>query len=64
MSNENKDYIVLKMHLAGWLMMKGYVLKEIKPTNKEGSVRNVFIFNKTKSLLNSIEEYKQSQLIK
>ena len=52
-----KDYIVLSQKLAGYLMQKGFVLQKLKPTNKNGSKRNVFIFNESEELIKSIHEY-------
>lgn len=56
----SKDYIVLSQRLAGWLMLNGYVLKRLKKTNKPDSNRNVFIFNGSDELLDSIKQYKQN----
>ena len=52
-----KDYIVLSQKVAGYLMQKGFVLQKLKPTNKEGLKRNVFIFNESEELIKSIHEY-------
>ena len=52
-----KDYIVLSQKVAGYLMQKGFVLQKLKPTNKNGSKRNVFIFNESEELIKSIHEY-------
>lgn len=54
-----KDFIIFNQHLAGWLMMEGYVLKKLKPSNKKETKRNVFIFNDTEQLHSSIVIYKE-----
>ncbi|GIN23139.1 DUF5659 domain-containing protein [Siminovitchia fordii] len=53
-----KEYIVFNQRLAGYLMQKGFVLKKLKKTNKEGSNRNVFVFNHSDSLIQAINEFK------
>ena len=58
---EKKDFPVFSQHLAGWLMMQGFVLLSCKRSNKGDKYRNVFFFRETKSLLKSIEDYKQLQ---
>lgn len=58
---EKKDFPVFSQHLAGWLMMQGYVLLKCKPSNKGDKRRNTFFFRETKSLAKSIEDYKQLQ---
>lgn len=58
---EKKDFAVFSQHLSGWLMMQGYVLLNVKRTNQGDKYRNVFFFRETKSLIKSIEEYKQLQ---
>ena len=61
MIKEKKKFIVFKQHLAGWLMIKGFVLLGLEPTIQGDKYRNVFIFNETKSLQLAIKEYKQLQ---
>ena len=56
---EKKDFIIFNQHLAGWLMMEGYVLKKLKLSNKKDTKRNVFIFNDTEQLHSSIVKYKE-----
>lgn len=53
----NKDYIVMSQRLAGYLMQRGFVLQKLKPTNKNGVRRNVFIFNESEELIKAIHEY-------
>ena len=53
----NKDYIVMSQKLAGYLMQRGFVLQKLKPTNKDGVRRNIFIFNESEQLINAIHEY-------
>lgn len=61
-TNEKKSFIIFKQHLAGWLMMKGFVLLGIERTQQGDKYRNVFLFNETKSLHQAIAEYKLQQI--
>ena len=40
-------------------MIRGFVLKKLRKCKKDGSNRNVFIFNESEDLLNFINQYKQ-----
>ena len=53
-----KIYYIRSQRLAGFLMMKGFVLQFIKPLN-DGSNRNLFCFKNSDELLEKIKEYKQ-----
>ncbi|MED0758849.1 DUF5659 domain-containing protein [Aneurinibacillus thermoaerophilus] len=48
-------YVVKNMRLAGKLMARGFVLKDMKPDN-DGSGRNVFLFNNSRQLIDAINE--------
>jgi hypothetical protein len=52
-----KEYIVFSQRIAGWLMLKGFVLKRMEKSTRHNSNRNVFIFNDTEELHLSIKEY-------
>lgn len=54
-----REFISFSMRLAGELMSNGYVLKRMEKTNKEGSRRNIFIFNESEQLLKFVEDYKE-----
>ncbi|MEQ6355290.1 hypothetical protein ABNX05_11730 [Lysinibacillus sp. M3] len=56
-----KDYIVMTQRLAGTLMQNGFVLQKLKPSNKNGIKRNVFIFNESEQLINFIHNYKSTK---
>ena len=53
---ELKTFFVKSMKLAGFLMMKGFVLHSVKP--EENSNRNIFLFTNSPQLLKAIEQYK------
>ncbi|WP_144510009.1 DUF5659 domain-containing protein [Bacillus sp. FJAT-22090] len=54
-----KDYIVFSQTLAGYLMMRKFVLKRLDKSNKPNSIKNIFIFNESDELLAAIEEFKK-----
>lgn len=55
--NKQKNIAIFTQKLCGYLMMKGFVLIDLKPhENKSG--RNVFYFNNTPEIIKAIEEYK------
>jgi len=56
-----KDYIVLSQRMAGALMQNGFVLQKMKPSNKNGVSRNVFIFNESEKLISFIHNYKSTK---
>jgi len=54
--SELKTFYVKSMKLAGYLMMKGFVLHNVKP--EENSNRNIFLFTNSPQLAKAIEQYK------
>lgn len=56
MKQERKFYMVKSQKLAGYLMMRGFVLINMSP-DTSGSGRNVFWFNATDKLYFYIEKY-------
>lgn len=55
---ENKKYkIIYNQSLAGFLMMRRFVLINMRPDN-QGSSRNVFFFVDSPELQKAINEYK------
>jgi len=53
-----KIYYIRSQRLAGFLMLKGFVLQFMKPLN-DGTKRNLFCFKNSDELLEKIQEYKQ-----
>lgn len=51
-----KTNTIFNQRLCGYLMMKGFILVDMKPNNN-GSGKNVFYFKESEELLNSIDEY-------
>ncbi|ACB84822.1 DUF5659 domain-containing protein [Natranaerobius thermophilus] len=51
-------YVVRSQRLAGFLMLKGFVLKKLDISREDPS-RNVFLFNNTKELRDTVELYKE-----
>ena len=47
--------------LAGYLMLRGFVLKRLEPNIIENTNRNIFIFNNTQELTNAINDYKKTK---
>jgi len=54
------NYIVRSQKLAGFLMMKGFKLHSIQPSN-ENNNRNVFIFTNSSMLQEAINNYKTNK---
>lgn len=52
-------FTVFSQRLAGWLMVRGFVLVGITPGRADAR-RNVFYFNQSNELMSAIEEYKRS----
>lgn len=50
------DFNAFSMRLAGFLMMKGFVLRHVKDDEK--SRRKIFIFNDSEELQEVLKEYK------
>jgi hypothetical protein len=48
---------IFNQRIAGYLMMKGFVLADMRP-NENGSGKNVFYFKESDELLSSMDEYK------
>ena len=62
MQTITNPYINIKTQkLAGYLMMRGFVLKGLIPDNNinANNKRNIFMFNNTYELTNAINDYKQ-----
>lgn len=55
--NESKMITIFSQKLAGYLMMRSFVLVSMRP-NKNNTGKNVFFFNDTPDLQMAIEEYK------
>ena len=53
----DKNIVIFQQKVAGFLMLHGFVLKKIEKSNKENSIRNVFIFNDSDELKKWINEY-------
>ena len=67
MQTITNQYINIKTQkLAGYLMMRGFVLKGLIPddTVTINTKRNIFMFNNTYELTNAINDYKQIKIIK
>lgn len=52
----HKNFHCHSLRLAGFLMLKGFVLVNMEPDNN--SRRNVYIFKKSDDLSEAINEYK------
>lgn len=50
-------FVIFSQRLAGWLMLKGFVLQGIQKDKKQ-SRRNVFLFNNSDELIENIKTYK------
>jgi hypothetical protein len=59
MQTEINNFFVKSQKLAGYLMMRGFVLKGLNPDITRNTKRNTFIFNNTQELTNAINDYKQ-----
>lgn len=55
--NETKMITIFSQKLAGYLMMRSFVLVGMRP-NKNNTGKNVFFFNDTPDLQMAIKEYK------
>jgi hypothetical protein len=53
-----KEYIIFNQRLAGFLMLNGFVLKRMDRTRHVDSKRNIFIFNDTEALHQTIKLFK------
>ncbi|RKJ60836.1 hypothetical protein D7X33_27375 [Butyricicoccus sp. 1XD8-22] len=57
-----KERIIFSQYLAGTLMRLGFVLKRVEKSNKENSIKNIFIFNESEELLQAISDYKNGKI--
>jgi hypothetical protein len=57
MNNNDKNYIVFSMRLAGYLMLQGCRLIKTKP-DKTNPNKHVYFFPKTTQVLEHVEKYK------
>lgn len=63
MNEINKQALVVKSQkLAGYLMMKGYKLHELR-IDKYEPRRNVFIFTNCDQIFETMQEYKEKKFI-
>lgn len=60
--NNFKTYVVKSQKLAGYLMLNGFKLHEIKESISNDG-RNVFIFTNSEDLLKKVEQYKLTKNI-
>lgn len=56
---DSNIFFIKSQKLAGYLMMRGFVLKGLKPDINKNIKRNTFIFNNTQELIYAISDYKQ-----
>ncbi|MED4016976.1 DUF5659 domain-containing protein [Sutcliffiella cohnii] len=54
--NNDKNYIVFSMRLAGYLMLNGCRLMKIKPS-KDNPDKKVYIFPNTQEVMDHVEQY-------
>jgi len=53
-----EEHIIFSMKLAGYLMQRGFVVKRMEKSKRDGNEhRNIFIFNKSNDLLSACEDY-------
>lgn len=55
---ENKQKIIFSQSLAGFLLMRGFVLQGIRADKR--TRRNVFLFNDSEQLQSAINDYVQT----
>ena len=53
---DHKTWICYSQRLAGWLMIRGFVLVDIAPDKKHPR-RNVFFFKESKELHDAVDDY-------
>lgn len=56
-NERKKDIVIFNQRMAGYLMLKGYVLLEMRPDIKSISHKNIFIFRDTPQLRQSMSDY-------
>ena len=54
---DRKDIIIFNQRMAGYLMLKGYVLLDMRPDINSSSGKNVFVFKQTPHTRNSMSDY-------
>ena len=54
---DRKDIIIFNQRMAGYLMLTGYVLLDMRPDIRSSSGKNVFIFKDTPQIRNSMSDY-------
>lgn len=59
-SIKEKDFVVFKMALAGWLMQNGCRLKKITPSKKDAT-KFVYFFNDNENVRSLVEEYSKKR---
>lgn len=52
-----KDIIIFNQRMAGYLMLRGYVLLGMRPDINSSNGKNVFIFKDTPQIRNSMSDY-------
>lgn len=57
MNNEIKNITIFNQRMAGYLMMRGCVLLDMRPDMKGNSRKNVFFFRDTPQLRQSMNDY-------
>lgn len=55
---EKKEFIVFSQLMAGYLMMRGFVLKRMMSSTKDNR-KNVFVFKESDELMQAISEYEK-----
>ena len=58
MNDERGMKLIFSQYLAGWLMMKGYMLRGMRPDKMKKS-KNVFLFKWSEQLEKDIEKYRE-----
>ena len=54
---DRKDIIIFNQRMAGYLMLKGDVLLDMRPDINSSSGKNVFVFKDTPQIRNSMSDY-------
>lgn len=54
---DRKDLIIFNQRMAGYLMLMGYVLLDMRPDINSSSGKNVFIFKDTPQIRNSMSDF-------
>ena len=56
-----EKYFVFSQRLAGWLMLQGFVLLDMRE-DKCNRSRNVYVFRESDALVKMVDEYKKRKL--